>query len=627
MIQQAFISGQIGKVIYAEDDRYFLLRIDQLEKPVECRPMDMSMFFNYGAEFITLSGEQLDLSQLRNQLIAQRQAYRALTMVISGLDGELDEESRQAAIEDAEGLFRDAATRRFVRARMLARPLPTEADIEVSRDIAIRSEATSVGILYQSILDCEQAITLVHKTWMEAGSDYFASQEEHDEGERILLELGVFADMAQALARRDATALSSIIITYGQRPELNNKIKQGTLILNDLRSRLSDKWDFPSAGRGEGKRKRHASGEPEHVAGSDDPVHEILAQFKQRREHPKSRTLKAHKAKEKVDHQIEAIGKHIRQGNIGRADRFLRDLINFHVEHSEREHLGMSLCALAKIAIDAGAFELAEQMVNYALMLGIDDVVISNTQAETFKAMGRFDDALTVYRETIERFPNNEVARGGYAEVLKAMGRFDDALTVYRETIERFSNDEVARNGYASVLMLMNRFSEVPALLPGTRLSSKEDWIAYHIVAMSYLRSGEIDEAIRRLAYGLQNNPWVTDKFYFANALALAKIKKRQFDEVLEVLPTNVIGLDVFQKQTRLVLVGHSQAALGKKEEAAQTLAQLEQATNPRVIGLKEAIARRYDLKRQSAPSLSPDEEDLLEKKIYEEEFFLAMAA
>jgi hypothetical protein len=84
MIQQAFISGQIGKVIYTEDDRHFLLTVEHLEKPVECRPMDLSMFFNYGAEFTTLSGAQLDLAQLKAQLIARRQAYRALTLTISG---------------------------------------------------------------------------------------------------------------------------------------------------------------------------------------------------------------------------------------------------------------------------------------------------------------------------------------------------------------------------------------------------------------------------------------------------------------------------------------------------------------------------------------------------------------
>lgn len=663
MIQQAFISGQIGKVIYTEDDRYFLLSIAHLEEPTECRPMDLSMFFNYGAEFTTVSAPQLDLAQIKDQLIAQRQAYRALALVISGLDPELDDECRRAAIESAASLLRDTPTHRFVRARMLARPLPEEADIETARDIAIRSDATSVGILYQNVLDCEQAINLVHEVWLEAATEYFASQEERFESETRLLDLGVFAELAVALTRGDAAALSQVIINYGQRPEIKSKLNQGVLILNDLRTRLADKWSWTSTQSRDSKKGRRISVETEHATEGDDPVHEILAQFRHNREHRRSRTFSADEAKEKVDHQIEAIGNLIQRGNINRADRFLRDLIDFHVEHSEREHLGMSLCALAKVAIDAGAFELAEKMVNYALMLGVDDAVIPTSQAQIFKTTGRFDEALTVYEETItrfpndevvpngyaevlkatgrfdealavyeetmSRFPNNEVARIGYAEVLKAMGRFDEALTVYEETMLRFPNNRVAPNGYASVLMLMNRFSHVRSLLSVTNPSSKQDWIDFHVLAMSYLKNGEIDEAIRRLTYGFKNNPWPIEKSYFANALAVAKIRQKQFAEVLDVLPTNVVGLDVFQRQTRLALVGHSQAALGRKEEAAQTLAKLEQAANPRIISLKDAIARRYSLSQESAglAVLSEIEVSALEAKIEEEEFFLAMAA
>lgn len=593
MIQQAFISGQIGKVIYTEDDRHFLLTVEHLEKPVECRPMDLSLFFNYGAEFTTLSGAQLDLAQLKAQLIARRQAYRALTLTISGLDAELDHECRRAAIETAESLLRDGPTHQFVRARMLARPLPAEADIEIARDIAIRSDATSVGLLYQHLLDSEQAISLVYETWLEAAPGYFASPEEQAESESMLLDLGVFAEIALALTRGDVTALSSIIITYGRRPEINSKSRQGALILNDLRTRLAAKWGMSKIQSGGNKRGRGAGVEPERIAEGDDPVHGILAEFRHRREHPRSRTLRADEAKEKVDHQIEAIRKHIRRGNINRAGTFLRDLINFHVEHSKREHLGMSLCALAKVAIDTSAFELAEKMVHYALMLGIDDIVISTTQAQTFKAMGRFDEA----------------------------------LAVYQETMTRFSSNRIVRTGYASVLMLMNRFSDVRALLSETPLSSKDDWIDYHIIAMSFLKSGNIDEAIRRFAHGLENNPWLTNKNHFATALALANIKKKQYAEVLEALPTNVIGLDIFQRQTRLALIGHSQAALGRKEEAVQTLAELEQAVNPRIINLKEAIARRYELTRQDRTTLSPAEQVALETVIDDEEFFLAMAA
>jgi tetratricopeptide (TPR) repeat protein len=865
MIQQAFISGQIGQVIYTENDRYFVLHAEHPEEPVECRPMDISTFFNYGAEFTTLSGPRLDLAHIKSQLETQRQAYRALTFIIAGMDEELDYESRAGAIEAAERLIKEEATHWMVSARMLARPLPGEADIEFAVDIAIRSDCTSVGILYQKIIDSELAIIFLNETWLEAVPEYFPSDDEQFEFERTLIDLGGFAEMGSALATHNLNALNSVVVKYGQRPELNSKPRQGLFILNDLRTRLTNKWSVALTKSKTRKKDLRSIIEPEQIAEDSDQTHEIRAAFKHRRENPRSRTFSADEAKNKVDHQIEAISQLIERGNISRADRYLRDLINFHLEHSEREHLGMSLCSLAKVAIDANAFELAEKMVDYALALGIEDAVISNTQAQMFKKMGRlgealatyeetiarfpnnevarggyaevlkatgrfdealaayeeamkrfpnnevmcdgyaevlkatgrFDEALATYEETMLRFPNNEVARGGYAEVLKAMGRFDEALATYEETMlrfpnnevarsgyaevlkatgrfdealaayeeamkrfpndevarggyaevlkatgrfdealaayeeamkrfpnnevmcdgyaevlkatgrfdealaayeeamERFPNDEVARGGYAevlkatgrfdealaayeeamkrfpnnevmcdgyaevlkatgrfdealaayeeamerfpsnrvartgyaSVLMLMNKFEEVRALLSRTQFSSKDDWIDYHIIAMSYLKSGDADEAIERLAYGLENIRWPEVKNYFATALSVARIKKKQFAEVLDILPSNVVYVDFSQRQTHLALIGHSQAALGKHEEAAQTLAQLEQATNPHIINLKNAIARRFSLGQQSETSLSAVETSALDTVIEEEEFFLAVAA
>ena len=624
MIQEAFISGQIGKAVYLEDDLFFLMNDETLDAPVECHPIDISTFFSLGAEIKTLSNGQLNAAYLKSQLVAQRQEYRALTLAISGMDRVLDYDTRKAAITTAENLIRRRSTHRFVRARLLARPAPEEADVETAIDIAIHSNAPVVRALYQFMLEHDRALALVYETWVKASQDYFLSHAERVEGQRILTDLGVFADMASTLTANNIKALGSLVVTYGQKPEISSQLSRGVHILNDLKARLINEW--PSPTRKRGRKTRTVVAEAEQLSYGDDPVSEMLAQFESRRENARSRVFTADQAKEKVDHQIEAIGKLIVKGNINRADSYLRDLISFHVEHSEKEHLGMSLCSLAKIAIDARSFEIAERMVDYALLLGIDDVVISTTQAQVFKSMGDFDKALAVYEETMARFPNDEVARGGYAEVLKSMGDFDKALAVCEETTARFPNNEIARNGYAGILILFNRFDTARSLLSDARLKTKQDWIDYHLIAMSYIKSEEIDEAIRRLTYGLKHTPWPTQKNYFLSALAVAKIRTKEFDEVVKILPTNVVNIDVFQRQTRLALVGHSQAALGKNEEAVQTLAKLDAATNPHVINLKEAISRRYML-GQSQTTLSVLETHALDLRILEQEYFLAQAA
>jgi len=49
MIEDALISGQLGKAIFADGGRYFVLD-DSMTEPTECRPIDFSTFFNFGAQ-------------------------------------------------------------------------------------------------------------------------------------------------------------------------------------------------------------------------------------------------------------------------------------------------------------------------------------------------------------------------------------------------------------------------------------------------------------------------------------------------------------------------------------------------------------------------------------------------
>ena len=70
--------------------------------------------------------------------------------------------------------------------------------------------------------------------------------------------------------------------------------------------------------------------------------------------------------------------------------------------------------------------------------------------------------------------------------------------------------------------------------------------------------------------------------------------------------------------------MGHSQAALGKKTEANEIISELEEAKNPRVINLKEVIARRYGLGKYQESSLSSSEAEVLDIEIDDQEFLLA---
>jgi tetratricopeptide (TPR) repeat protein len=106
----------------------------------------------------------------------------------------------------------------------------------------------------------------------------------------------------------------------------------------------------------------------------------------------------------------------------------------------------------------------AEAVYRETIELFPDDAVARSGLADVLKDLGRLDEAEAVYRETIELFPDDAVARSGLADVLKDLGRLDEAETAYREVLELFSHDPkvlvVAHTGLAGVLRAQGRLQD-----------------------------------------------------------------------------------------------------------------------------------------------------------------------
>jgi len=692
MIEQAFISGQIGKAIYKEGERYLAVGLEHSEQPVECRPGDISLLFDCSAEFTAIPGKDIDLHNIRSQLEFDRRVHRAISLTIGGLDAELSFGTRSLSIEAAEELLQDELIRASVRARLLARLLPRIADINGAISQAEAMSAALITNLYKQVRESQRSIGSLLETWTEIAPNFFDLDEEQAQAEKNLIEMGLFADMVEAVTSGNIQALNSVFMTYGLKPTLYQHLPQGIHVMNALRARLAEKY---TSDEDESYPLDPRNLEMETERQGIDPIAELITNFEKKREEWKPKTLGADEALAKVQKQINAIGNLIRRGKTPLANKFLRDLIEFNLEHGEKKHVGMTLCSLAKIAIDAYSFEMAEKLVGYAFMLAVEDVVIWDTRAELLKAMGRFphalaaydenvrrfpDDAITrngraevlkemgrltealaAYDETIGRFPESVITRNGRAEVLKEMGRLTEALAAYDENVRRFPDDAITRNGRAgvlkemgrfdealaaydetikyfpgsswtlidraSLLTLMGRLSEAFAVLPTDRPISKRDWIAYHIHAMCHLKSGNVDEATKRLEYGVENAPWLIVNNYFSTALSVARIKKAKFKEAMDVLQSNMFNVNISQRQKQLVLISHSQAGLGSPTEAASTLAAVAKSKNPHIIKTKDLLSRRYNLGNKYGGKLSGTENTLLEKQIFEEEFWLAMAA
>jgi tetratricopeptide (TPR) repeat protein len=689
----ALIAGQIGKALYIGDGRYLILDVEGQEESVEDSRGEVALFFDSGAEIRSVSDKTLNINQTSDLLQFYHQAYRAMTMALSGMNRDLSYETRALCIEAAEELLASDSIINFVQSRLLARPLPSVANVGRGIELAEKAGAKLLKSIYEMLTQSQRAIRLLLESWAEVAQEHF-DVDEAQAVEQTMIEIGLFAEMVKALAANDIRTLNARVVAFGMSSE-SRSIRQGFIIANELRTRVIEKYALS-----EGKRfnrqdaaqaDAYSDDESEDFSEEKDRVKELISRFNAREWNWKP--SRAHEALEKIASQIAAISKLIRQGNLHRAEDFLCNLLEFHLQHSEKEHVAMSLCSLAKVALDANEFDFADSLVHSATLLEVDDAVIETTQAEILKARGRFDEALAEYKKVIERFPDNVVARNGYAEVLKGMGQLDEALAEYKKVIERFPDDVVARASYAEVLkgmgqldkasaeykrvierfpdnvvarsgyaevlkemgqldralaeyeritdqfpldrvartgratllILNNRFEEARRLMSEQELVSRDDWIDYHVVAISYLREGNFKEAIPRLDFGLKNAVWTDVNTYFATALGFAKILNRDFVAAEQVLTSNVVPLHSFQKQSHLILIGHSQAAQGKVEKAARTLNEVPNTGNPTVVNIKDALAKRYNLAPGQADKLAESEISRLDKEITEKEFLLVL--
>ena len=238
-----------------------------------------------------------------------------------------------------------------------------------------------------------------------------------------------------------------------------------------------------------------------------------------------------------------------------------------------------------------------------------DDVVARTARAETLRAMGRTDDALDALDQTIECFPDNVVARTARAETLRAMGRMDEALGALDQTIERFPNDVVARNTYAHHLALRGKFDRAMAILNSAAAQPKtrDDWVAKHILAMAWLRTGHFDEAYASLDEGARRCPFPDAQIYFRTARPIARLAARQAREAIEEFKALAIDTTLSGTQaTNVVLLqAHAFAEIGDREHARQLIDQTTtvidfEAARQKLTG---ALRQRYGLSEGEAAS------------------------
>jgi tetratricopeptide (TPR) repeat protein len=596
MIEQAFISGQLGRAIYSEGGQQFVIAADHVEEPRPCSGTDLAMFFRSGAEYFAPISPISRLEELANELEHNTQAYKALTLAISIFDPELSD-IRGLLIEAAEELLADAFVSAFVRRRLRARPLPLGADIEGALTATKEAGAIATYDLLNAVRASQFSIGIALSAWSEGAPVFFSSEDEMIEAEKLLVESGAFDEIITGMVSRNIGAVDSAVLRYSLIPSISSQIPRVRHLLTAVRNKARERLNLTGGERKETEK-------PEHKRESDS-IRDLLSRFDDNEKRIRKR-FSGSEAKARVDAQIDPIKGLIAKHDINLATKWVRDLVEFQVGHGEKRHLGMTLCSLAACALDAGETDFATALIEHAEALGIEDPVIfgskawalkaagdllgalvefdsairrfpddpwlRNGRAEVLKAMGHFDEALKQYDETAQRFPDDAVARNGRAEVLKAMGRFDEALGQYDETAQRFPDDAVVRNGRAEVLKAMGRFDEALTQYDETVQRFPDNAVVRNGRAEVLKAMGRFDEALMQYDETVRRFPddvvVRTGRAEVLKAMGRFDEALGQYDETIQRFPDNAVARA--GRAEVLKAMGRFDEALGQYRESRQ---------------------------------------------------------
>lgn len=219
--------------------------------------------------------------------------------------------------------------------------------------------------------------------------------------------------------------------------------------------------------------------------------------------------------------------------------------------------------------------------------------------ARILRDLGRFTDALDEYKECIKQFPLSPWSYFGIAETYRKIGNLKEALMAYELFSAKFPRSTMSRNGKASVLVAMGDYPAALSILPRNLPASQSEWVAYHIIGMVHMRTGDLRKAEPIFEKGSTECPWVSQREYFKTALASLRIQQKRYGEVAPLVQ-KIIYPSI--QPIAHVLIMHASGELGNTLLFKQSYESIRDIAAPVVIELRDALAKRYRQQNTSTP-------------------------
>ncbi|HEV2988519.1 MAG TPA: MbtH family NRPS accessory protein [Candidatus Angelobacter sp.] len=239
MIEQAYVSGQLGKAVYIDDAGEYFVCASDAPEPVPCRWGDIQTLLNSGAEFKDL-GKKLQLEGIRDVLQFEERAHTALFLFLAGFDKNLEDSVRSRASNAAGNMLEDVYVARFVRNRLLSRPAPINFLV---REAKILPAKTALLQLIRQVTVAQAAINWVSQAWDKVAREEFKFSHEALRVQQFLTDEGFFGYVVDELCSLKAVfpeteRVGTLVRVYRSDVKLRKLCPQIAQILKSFMNQL-----------------------------------------------------------------------------------------------------------------------------------------------------------------------------------------------------------------------------------------------------------------------------------------------------------------------------------------------------------------------------------------------------
>jgi tetratricopeptide (TPR) repeat protein len=538
---RAFISGQAGRAI-AHGAVPYRLEVSHPDKRVTCSSTELFHVFQDAGDVVSVETTEGDLM---GELVRRWSCDRALQLLIILLDRTEATDTRLAAAECIDELLATPTVSEFVKSRLYSAPLPGSADLVGAFEYS-RSFGSSAAVAVLRELETNQdVIRRRFEAWDSLSMEFFDSVSAKTVFRQALIEEEGFLRAVTGEQSGDAIRFHLLASPrFRGNARAREVIMQWTSHFRDQRvvvdQGIDTETEFVSKRGGQRGRQRHSG----------------------------ARTF------ESIAKQKEEIKALIRSDRQEQALRYTEQLIEMQKQLSEREHLAKSLCDLAQYAKSVSNAPLQLQLAERAVaevpedawshaqcgdalrqfgryqdaltqyqrcaQLGSELIGLCG-QAEIFKDMGNFDQALTILRDCIDRYPSDSVPQASHASSLDMLGQFDSALAEYERLKAKYPYDVALMNGRARVLRDMSRFDEARRQLQEAIDMYPQDSIAFVAKAEVQRAEGNLGDALESYSFAIGKFPDFLAP-YTGHARVLRDLgrfpaAKRAFERVIQLFP------------------------------------------------------------------------------------------